>query len=382
MRVLEIATNKKFCLSMVYGFNDLCGRHELWDQLTRFASIVHGPWLVCGDFNTVLVHSKRLGGSSTDAEIEDFYACVDKCELFDSPAMGSLFTWNNKQDATTRVYSRLDRALINREWSMDMEEINYNKEHFCDIENSSLMALKNLEYIQSQIVQQPGDKDWIEKEKHAIKEYKELKEACAHFLSQKAKASWIKEGDILAIKDVDGVEHDDPQHIQEAFLKYYKSLLGESVSTTKVNVKIIRKGATCNAAHCSVLLKPITDEEIKAAIFSILEYKTSGPDGYSSAFYKDSWSIIGDEVCQAVKDVFRSGKLFRQLNTTVLTLIPKCKVPTHVTQFRPIACCNVLYKCISKLICNRLAEVLPEIISLNQGSFIKGRSIIENILEC
>ncbi|XP_074297940.1 uncharacterized protein LOC141628741 [Silene latifolia] len=256
-----------------------------------------GPWLVCGDFNTVLAHSEILGGSSTDAKIDDFFACVDKCELFDSPAMGSLFTWNNKQDTATRVYSRLDRALINREWSMDMEEINYNKEHFCDIENSFLMALKNLEYIQNQIVLYPGDKDWIEKEQNAIKEYKDLKDACAQFLRQKAKASCIKDGDssskyfhgvikshflrnqVLAIKDVNGVEHDDPQHIQEAFLQYYKSLLGESVPTTKVNVKIIRKGAICNAAHCSVLLKPITDEEIKAAIFSISEHKTPRPDG-------------------------------------------------------------------------------------------------------
>ncbi|XP_074304265.1 uncharacterized protein LOC141638977 [Silene latifolia] len=187
---------------------------------------------------------------------------------------------------------------------------NYNKEHFCDIENSSLMALKNLEYIQSQIVQFPGDKDWIDKEHVAIKEYRDLKEACAQFLSQKAKASWIKDGDcnskyfhgvikshflrnqVLAIKDVNGVEHDDPQHIQEAFLQYYKNLLGESVPTTKVNTKIIRKGITCNAAHSTILLRPITDDEVKAAIFSIPIINLWKL--LKIAFYKDSWSIIGD----------------------------------------------------------------------------------------
>ncbi|XP_074304931.1 uncharacterized protein LOC141639782 [Silene latifolia] len=57
-------------------------------------------------------------------------------------------------------------------------------------------------------------------------------------------------------------------------------------------------------------------------------------------------------------------------------------MPTHVTQYRHIACYNVLYKCISKIFCTRLAGGLPDVISINQDGFIRGRSIIENILVC
>lgn len=48
--------------------------------------------------------------------------------------------------------------------------------------------------------------------------------------------------------------------------------------------------------------------------------------------------------------------------------------------YRPILCCNVLYKIISKLIANRLKSVLPKFISLNQSEFIKERLLMENVL--
>ncbi|XP_074315082.1 uncharacterized protein LOC141651263 [Silene latifolia] len=366
MRILEIATGKIFFLSMVYGFNDIIARQELWEQLVQFASTVDGPWLACGDFNTVLSHTERLGGSCSDAEIDDFHDCLSKCGLVDSPAMGSLFTWNNKQDVTTRVYSRLDRALINGEWGHQMHDMfahflpeetlqvnmwgkapqylnsistwwnmyfkgtkmfclvaklkqlkgkfrQYNQEHFCDIEKSSIMALKNLEYIQSQLATNPGDLYWSAKESQALNEYKDLKDACTLFLRQKAKATWMKDGDcntkyfhgvikshflrnqVLSIKDTNGKEHEDPQQIQAAFLKYYIHLLGTESHTVSVNPKIIRKGSVCTASHAAILLKPVTSEEIKATIFSIPDHKAPGPYGYSSAFFKDSWSVIGGE---------------------------------------------------------------------------------------
>ncbi|XP_074318488.1 uncharacterized protein LOC141655301 [Silene latifolia] len=123
MKVTEIATSSTYCVSMVYAFNDLNGRKSLWDQLAQFAATVHEPWLVCGDFNCVLSYAERLGGTTCDQEIDDFQNCVNFCGLTDAPPMGSFFTWNNKQEIESRRYSRLDRALINAEWSQSMPDV-------------------------------------------------------------------------------------------------------------------------------------------------------------------------------------------------------------------------------------------------------------------
>ncbi|XP_074265897.1 uncharacterized protein LOC141588349 [Silene latifolia] len=79
---------------------------------------------------------------------------------------------------------------------------------------------------------------------------------------------------------------------------------------------------------------------------------------------------------------FTTGQLLVQVNSTIITLIPKVERPTSVKHFRPISCCNVLYKAISKILCDRLALILPDLINRSQGAFVKGRSILENILIC
>ncbi|XP_010430719.1 PREDICTED: uncharacterized protein LOC104714953 [Camelina sativa] len=48
--------------------------------------------------------------------------------------------------------------------------------------------------------------------------------------------------------------------------------------------------------------------------------------------------------------------------------------------YRPISCCNVLYKLISKILANRLKAFLPDFIAPNQSAFIKDRLLMENLL--
>ena len=68
------------------------------------------------------------------------------------------------------------------------------------------------------------------------------------------------------------------------------------------------------------------------------------------------------------------------LNDTFLTLIPKVPKPERVAQFRPIRLCNVIYKLITKCIVNRLKQVLSDLISPIQSSFVPRRQIADNMI--
>ncbi|XP_074277566.1 uncharacterized protein LOC141601201 [Silene latifolia] len=216
MKVTEVASTTQFFVSMVYAFNDLVDRRSLWNQLINFASVINGPWMAAGDFNCVLSHIERLGGTSTDAEIDEFQSCLDACGLVDSPAQGAYYTWNNKQDASTRVFSRLDRLLINSEWSQKVSSMyahflpegtfdhtpciikssdqsdnlkstkmfqvvrklkslkvhlrQFNKDHFADIENAAALALRNLEAIQTKLIDDPSNQQMLTMETQAAEE--------------------------------------------------------------------------------------------------------------------------------------------------------------------------------------------------------------------
>lgn len=142
------------------------------------------------------------------------------------------------------------------------------------------------------------------------------------------------------------------------------------------------KGPRISGEQRDLLDQPYTAKEVKEALWSIDGDKAPAPDGYERKFYKDAWDIIGSDVTEGVLEFFKTGQLLKGINNTVIILIPKSIHGESEMDYRPISCCNKLYKIISKMVCKRLQKVLPEIISNTQSAFVAGRSIVQNIMIC
>nr|GEX90498.1 hypothetical protein [Tanacetum cinerariifolium] len=108
--------------------------------------------------------------------------------------------------------------------------------------------------------------------------------------------------------------------------------------------------------HARDMIRVISRQEVKDALFSMGNDKSPGQDGYTAAFFKESWEIIVDDFFAVI-----------------------CS-PSRVTDYRLISCYNVLFKCISKIIANRIKESLKLLVSPNQSAFVLGKSITDNIL--
>ncbi|XP_074289244.1 uncharacterized protein LOC141614397 [Silene latifolia] len=91
------------------------------------------------------------------------------------------------------------------------------------------------------------------------------------------------------------------------------------------------------------LIREISSSEIKASLFSIDFNSSPGIDAFSSGFFTSSWDIIERDLYAAVCSFFKSGRMVKQANCTLISLIPKKSIVASVLDYKPISCWNVPY---------------------------------------
>ena len=93
--------------------------------------------------------------------------------------------------------------------------------------------------------------------------------------------------------------------------------------------------------------------------------------------YLQFFDIMGMELVAIIEETRVTGNNLENLNTTILTLVPKVDPPSNFGESQPIAMCNILYNLITKIISNQIKVVLGNTILSEKFGFHFGRKIMD-----
>ncbi|KAK4381118.1 hypothetical protein Sango_2998500 [Sesamum angolense] len=291
-RVLKHDMHEPIFLTVVYGANEVSARREVWQGLTELAMSVNLPWLVGGDFNAVL----------------DMSEVSEPREIFGTDGRS--------------LWKRLDRMFVNDAWLERWPNLFYTcltprtsdhsplvlKGDSRDVQVTPVFGTpmysvtRKLKALKRCSVNNDGKKVGLSKAtqlEHVM-------------LRQRAKLQWLKGGDqcskvffrrvatrrankrLFQISDSDGLVQTDPTIINSVFVTYFQDLLGGDRTERVLDLHYLRPWARhiLTEEEAYALIRPVTVDDVKKAMFDIEEDKSTRARWFSSGFIKQpglSW---------------------------------------------------------------------------------------------
>ncbi|KAH0784377.1 hypothetical protein KY290_003975 [Solanum tuberosum] len=320
-------------------------RKDLWVSLHAVHSSHRKPWLIIGDFNSILHVGDRLGGNPVSfAEVVDFAKCVEDCGLIELPYLDwalindewltnmpsskttflpegvsdhcpikitlteerirkqSSFLYCNAWGQAPQFQSLVVKKLKLLKRSLKKLNFQYN-----DIMKKVDQNREMLKQAQKLLQDQPLNLEFQKMERDRYRQFKHVSHLAEMYLQQQSKVTWLKLGDdntryffsvikhrrlkltITQLKDESGQWQTDQESIAQIFVNYYQKLLGEK-TTTRVKAKgvVLQNGPVLGINLQMQLIEPFTEDDVKQAMFKIDKTKSPGPDGYGSGFFKEA----------------------------------------------------------------------------------------------
>ncbi|XP_031097211.1 uncharacterized protein LOC116001448 [Ipomoea triloba] len=401
-----------------YGFLERGRRYASWELLRSLADKSPLPWVVMGDFNDLLFqHEKRGGNPHPHNLLRGFGEVVDECGLFQLPMQGYQFTWERGKGTQEWMEERLDKVLARSDWSSALPGARVTNLFTRTSDHSALfLGVREYEQVlgvhrsfrfEMALVRDEGCRKLQYKglvDPVSLANFQRIEAELCHlaaqedtFWRQRAKQHWLcgadantkyfhryasarkKKNTLTRLKNGDGVWVEDVA-LNSVVLEYFRDIFASNTATSCVDSFFESVTPRVTQAHNVSLLFPFKEEEVKAALFSMFPDKAPGPDGMNPGFYQQYWDVVGNDVTAFVLKFLNGCSLPFGLNDTNVVLIPKKNCPEMVSDLRPIALCNVVYKIMAKMIANRMKPLLGEVISDSQSAFIPNRLITDNIM--
>lgn len=272
--------------------------------------------------------------------------------------------WNSCIDWKPRVKNFTDKIKV------------WNKEVFGHIERKKRRILNRLRGIQG-ISDLHGNRFLLNLEKELLEDLNLVLTQEEILWHQKSRSAWLIKGDkntrffhtrtiirrrrnrVKMLKSANDTWVEDAGEIRQMIVSFYKQLFMDDLVNQRP-LRVVKGFVSIEQSRLNPLDALPTLDELKRALFSMGSTKAPGEDGFPALFFQKSWSTVRDSMHDVVKRVFTNGYKLDDINNTLIVLVPKVDHPEVVSQFIPISLCNVIYKCISKIIVNRLKGFLPE----------------------
>ena len=214
----------------------------------------------------------------------------------------------------------------------------WNKEVFGRLEKNKADALQQVESWDS--VEEERSLTEVE-----LNQKKEAKENYAKWVSmeevhwrQLSRELWLREGDrntgffhrmanahrrINAMSKImiNGVRLTEDQDMREGIANAYQQLLSESPGwKADIGGLLLNQISPSEADGIEV---PFSETEIFTALMGMNGDKAPGPDGFTIAFWQNSWETVKEDLLGLFKEFHDQNSFIKSLNHTFLVLIPK-----------------------------------------------------------
>ncbi|XP_026399721.1 uncharacterized protein LOC113295604 [Papaver somniferum] len=388
-------------------------RRRLWQQLDMQDSVT--PWLVMGDFNCVLRLDEKKGGlEPRTSVINEFSDWMDDNDLFEADSLGTKFTWSNRQSGSSRIISKLDRAVINSAcWNapahgspyfifpykmkrLKVTMKDWNLRIFGNIYSRLKQDQLRFETAARNSDEDPGNITKLNVMKDAMEILSETRSHQVTLLKQKSRNQWLVDGSsntsffhnsirirrsnntISELVGSSGTTITDYDQLRNNVVQFYEDIFNGQELEFDEDLFNFEHPSITMEESCDMGRIP-SSEEIKQAALELDSDSAPGPDGFSDCFYRHCWDIIQDDLTKAIIYCWNTGPIPNDVNSSLIILRAKVRGANTLPNFGPIGLSNFLFKIFTKILGTRLSRVLDKLVFEEQVAFMKVRNIHENI---
>ncbi|GBG83099.1 hypothetical protein CBR_g36717 [Chara braunii] len=168
---------------------------------------------------------------------------------------------------------------------------------------------------------------------------------------------------------------------------YFQDILTTRRPYDSLDDNMAEESPVWNNLDCSLPLegrllmdRPTTEEELTVTLKCMARGKAPGDDGLPVEFFAACWEVLVGDLVSLFNEIRDGGRLGKTMTRGIISLLFKKGDRSDTRNWRPISLLNVVYKLLAKLLANRLGHYSPGLVQRDQGAFVRGRSIFENVV--